>query len=136
MQTKSFFTTLLALLPAVQAFEFTGPDPSVDLDFRKEITITWNGKVGKDVSPKLDLEWYAEPDKLHKIGSEITRNVADVYLSDRQYKVKFGKNTNGLLRPYAKELAADKLFSFRAIFRDGEEDVTYYSQNYTVVGLE
>ncbi|RGP75362.1 hypothetical protein FLONG3_5752 [Fusarium longipes] len=135
MQTKSFFTTLLALLPAIQAFEFTGPDPSLDLDFRKEITITWTGQVGEDVSPKFDLEWYSEPDELHSIGAEITHNVADVFLSDRQYKLKFGKNTKDMLRPFAKKLAADNLFSFRAIFNDGDKDVTYYSQNYTVIGL-
>jgi hypothetical protein len=135
MQTKSFFTALLAVLPTVQPFKFTGPDPLLDLDFRKEITITWTGEVGKDVSPKFDLEWYSEPDKLNTIGAEITRNVADVFLSDRQYKMKVSENTKDMLRPFAKKLAADKLFSFRAIFKDRDEDVTYYSQNYTIIGL-
>ncbi|KAL5584032.1 hypothetical protein FOVSG1_015383 [Fusarium oxysporum f. sp. vasinfectum] len=119
MQTKSFFTALLAVLPTVHAFKFTGPDPL----------------VGKDVSPKFDLEWYSEPDKLNKIGAEITHNVADLFLSDRQYKMKVSENTKDMLRPFAKELAAHKLFSFRAIFKDGDEDVPYYSQNYTVIGL-
>ncbi|KAL4724486.1 hypothetical protein ACLX1H_007927 [Fusarium chlamydosporum] len=135
MQTKSFLTILLALLPATQAFEFTGPDPSVDLDFRKDIIITWTGDVGKDVSPKFDLEWYSEPDKLNAIAAEITHNVADVFLFDRQYKMKVSDNTKEMLRPFAEKLAADNLFSFRAIFNDGDKDVTYYSQNYTVVGL-
>ncbi|KAJ4015560.1 hypothetical protein NW752_007017 [Fusarium irregulare] len=136
MQTKPFFATVLALLPTVQAFEFTGPDPSVDLDFNKEITITWTGDVGKDVSHKFDVEWYSEPDKFNTIGAEITHNVADVFLSDGQYQLKFSENTKDMLRPFADKLATDKLFSFRAIFKDGDKDTTYYSQNYTVVGLD
>jgi hypothetical protein len=135
MQPKPFFAALVALLPTVQAFKFTGPDPLVDLDFRKEITITWTGDVGKDIPHKFDLEWYSEPDKFNKIGAEITHNVADVFLSDGQYRLKVSKNTKEMLRPFADKLATDKLFSFRAIFKDGDKDVTYYSQNYTVVGL-
>ncbi|RFN47513.1 hypothetical protein FIE12Z_8230 [Fusarium flagelliforme] len=135
MQTKTFLAALLALLPTVQAFKFTGPDPLVDLDFRKEITITWTGDVGKDIPHKFDLEWYSEPDKFHTIGAEITHNVADVFLSDGQYKLKVSKNTKEMLRPFADKLATDKLFSFRAILKGGDTDVTYYSQNYTVVGL-
>jgi len=135
MQTKPFFAALLALLPAVQAFKFTGPDPLVDLDFRKEITITWTGDVGKDIPHKFDLEWYSEPDKFNTIGAEITHNVADVFLSDGRYQLKVSENTKKMLRPFADKLAADKLFSFRAIFKDGDNDVTYSSQNYTIVGL-
>jgi hypothetical protein len=49
--------------------------------------------------------------------------------------MKVSENTKDMLRPFAENLAADNLFSFRAIFNDGDKDVTYYSQNYTVIGI-
>ena len=79
-------------------------------------------------------------DRLHGIALKIatvlhSRIKSDVFLSDRQYMMKVSENMKDILRAFAEKLAANNLFSFRAIFDDGGKDVTYYSQNYTVIVL-
>ncbi|KAH7142824.1 hypothetical protein B0J13DRAFT_556069 [Dactylonectria estremocensis] len=136
MQTKAFITALLAALPAIQAFKFTGPDPSKVLDVSKEITITWSGGVPDNLPRKLDFGWHCEPDQLNTLESDISQMKDDIYLSDGEYKIKFGDNFHRMLDEFADKLAKDKLFTFQAIFNDRTDDrVVYWSQNYTLTGL-
>ncbi|KAF4340693.1 hypothetical protein FBEOM_5409 [Fusarium beomiforme] len=137
MQTRTLLTSLLTILPATGAFKFTGPDPSKPLDVSKEITITWTGGIPKTLSPKFDFTWFCQPDKLNAIGSDVTRYVDDVYLSDGEYKFQMGfRNAGKMLIPFADKLAANASFSFQAVFTDWRfEEVLYWSDNYTVVGI-
>ncbi|KAI1024863.1 hypothetical protein LB504_009714 [Fusarium proliferatum] len=138
MQTKTFLTTLLASFPAVRAFKFTGPDPAEPIDFRKDVTITWEGDIPDNLSRKFDFTWYCEPDRLHKLSSDISRFVDDIYLSDHKYKIRF-RNSNSMLEPFADILATKKVFSFQAVFTDEKQDglwLEYWSQNYTIIGLD
>ncbi|KAF4968009.1 hypothetical protein FSARC_4570 [Fusarium sarcochroum] len=136
MQTKAFTTALLAALPATQAFKFTGPDPSKVLDVNKEIIITWSGGVPDNLPTKLDFGWHCEPDHLNTLESDISQMVDDIYVSDGEYKIKFGPNFHSMLDEFADKLAKDKLFTFQAIFNDRTDDpVVYWSQNYTLTGL-
>ncbi|KAF9762901.1 hypothetical protein IL306_003294 [Fusarium sp. DS 682] len=137
MQTKNFLTTLLTVLPATQAFKFTGPDPSKPLDVSKEITITWTGGIPETLSPKFDFSWECQPDELNWIGSDMTRYVDDVYLSDGVYKFQMGfRNAGKMLIPFADKLAANASFSFQAVFTNWRfEEVLYWSDNYTIVGI-
>ncbi|KAF5675062.1 hypothetical protein FCIRC_7535 [Fusarium circinatum] len=138
MQTKTFLPSLLATLPAARAFKFTGPDSSEPLDFSKEITITWEGDIPDNLSPKFDIAWHCEPDPLNKLTSDISRLVDEIYLSDHEYKVRF-HNSKSMLKPFADKIAAKKVFSFQAVFTDEKQDdiwVQYSSQNYAVIGLD
>ncbi|KAG7409617.1 hypothetical protein DER46DRAFT_614388 [Fusarium sp. MPI-SDFR-AT-0072] len=138
MQTKTFLTTLLAALPAAQAFKFTGPDPSKPIDVSKEVTITWEGDIPDSVSRKFDFTWYCEPDDLNKLSSDISHLVDDVYLSDHKYKFRF-HNSKSMLKPFTDKLSAKKLFSFQAVFTDEKQDdlrLEYWSQNYSIIGLD
>ncbi|KAF4450393.1 hypothetical protein F53441_6517 [Fusarium austroafricanum] len=137
MQAKNLFTTLLAALPAVQAFKFTGPDPSKALDVNDEWTITWSGGIPGNLSPKFDFGWHCEPDEFNIIESDISQMTDDIYLSDRQYAHKFGTVFHGMLDKYADNLAKTPLFYFQAIFKDQNgKEVMYLSQNYTLTGLD
>ena len=61
----------------------------------------------------------------------------DIYLSDGEYKIKFGDNFHRMLNEFADKLAKDKLFTFQAIFNDRTDDrVVYWSQKYTLTGLD
>ncbi|KAF5532914.1 hypothetical protein FMEXI_12138 [Fusarium mexicanum] len=138
MHTETFLVSLLATLPAARAFKFTGPDPSEPIDVNKEITITWEGEIPDNLSPKFELLWHCEPDPLHKITSDINRLVDEIDLSDREYKVRF-HSSNPMLTPFADKIAANKVFSFWAIFTDEKQDdiwVQYSSQNYAMIGLD
>ncbi|KAF5666648.1 hypothetical protein FHETE_6147 [Fusarium heterosporum] len=135
MQTKNCSTTLLTVLPAIQAFTFTGPDPSKPIDINQEVVITWSGSIPDNLSQKLDFSWYSEPNQLNSLGSDISQLVDDIYLSDHVYKFRF-HNSKKMLISFAKELATGKLFSFQAVFTDQEDnEVVYWSQNYTLTGL-
>ncbi|KAF5638118.1 hypothetical protein F52700_4823 [Fusarium sp. NRRL 52700] len=121
MQTKTFLATLLAALPAAQAFKFTGPDPSEPIDVSKEVTITWEGDI---------------PDNL-SLNSDISHLVDDIYLSDHKYKFRF-HNSKSMLEPFANKVAAKKVFSFQVVFTDkkqGDLGVQFWSRNYTIIGL-
>ncbi|RKL14515.1 hypothetical protein BFJ68_g6478 [Fusarium oxysporum] len=138
MLTKTFLTTLLAALPAAQAFKFTGPDPSEPIDVSKEVTITWEGDIPDSLSRKFDFTWYCEPDDRNKLSSDISQLVADIYLSDHKYKFRF-HNSKSMLEPFADKIATKKVFSFQAVFTDEKQDdlqLQYWSQNYTIVGLD
>ncbi|KAF5711459.1 hypothetical protein FGLOB1_4962 [Fusarium globosum] len=138
MQTKTFFTTLLAALPAAHAFKFTGPNPSEPIDVSKEITITWEGDIPDNLSRKFDFTWYCEPDRLNKLSSDISHFVDDIYLSDHKYKFRF-HNSKSMLEPFADKVATKKVFSFQAVFTDENQDslgLEYWSQNYTLIGLD
>ncbi|KAM0430117.1 hypothetical protein ACHAPT_006123 [Fusarium lateritium] len=135
MYTNIITVSLLALASAAQGFKFTGPESSASLDLSRNITITWTQETStKTIDKKFDLYWYAEPNELYKITSEIETGVD---LSKGEYVWSPTPNTRNELKRFADVVAEKKAFRFLAFVTSAESKARdVYSDNYIVTGLQ
>ncbi|QPC72198.1 hypothetical protein HYE68_002950 [Fusarium pseudograminearum] len=127
-----------AFFNAIQAFEFTGPDPAKRLNLNQPINITWNATGGRIDEPKahaLDLWFFALVDA-DRVGGEIATNLS---LSSGSYKwdpktiVQGWKDGDASVSPDAVHYFEAKLVDIAGKHLAGVESTEYALEGFDFI---
>ncbi|XEU94940.1 hypothetical protein FSHL1_000224 [Fusarium sambucinum] len=136
MRSVLLLSTLgCAFFNAIEAFEFTGPDPDEKLNITQPITITWDAKGGELNEPEaraLNL-WFSALVNTTQGGWEIGSNLS---LSSGSYKWDPKSLVKIMEEHYTVSPNAEHYFEARLIGSTGNMLASVESEKYVLEGYD